>query len=83
MKVYILTDNGEVNPEVFTTLAAACKALGVSYRMALRGKRTFKNKTITEATIVKSSAKVRQGFKCLEEQRMNSWAKDSTYNEDA
>jgi len=60
-KCYVISINGIVCNEVYTTLKDACESLGVSYQMALRGKREFKKGLITDGVIEKSFAKVMQG----------------------
>lgn len=82
MKIYTITDNEEPGVEAFTTLVDACKALGVSYRMAILGKRIFKGKVITECKLIKSANKRRNGFKCLEVARMARYKEDNSFDED-
>jgi hypothetical protein len=50
--------------------------------MAILGKRIFKGKVITEAKLIKSSNKRRNGFKCLEVTRMENYKRDNSYDED-
>lgn len=70
-KCYIISTNGVVCNEVYSTLKDACDNLGVSYQMAIRGKREFKRGLITDAKIEKSFAKVMQGRK-LYKTRLNN-----------
>ena len=68
---FVLCINGVVSPEAYTTLKDACSNLGVSYQMALRGKREFKKGLIlTEVKIHKSIGKIREG-KNLFKKRIN------------
>ena len=41
MKAYIATINGNVQPTVYTSLKETCKAIGVSYDSAVRGKKLW------------------------------------------
>ena len=82
MKVYVCIDNGEAINQVFTSLRDGCNALGVSYQMAVRGKRIFKSKVIVEAEVIKCVAKRRNGFKCLEVARMARYKEDNSFDED-
>ena len=82
MKVYVCIDNGEAINQVFTSLRDGCNALGVSYQMAVRGKRIFKSKVIVEAEVIKCVAMRRNGFKCLEVARMARYKNDISFEED-
>jgi len=53
-KCYLIADYNILHKEAYTTLMDACNSLGVSYRMAMKGKREFKSKVIIEADIIQS-----------------------------
>ena len=78
----IVQINGIVQRDGFTSLLAACKSAGVSYRAAVRGKRIFKGVILTEVKLIKNKALKRDGFACLEVTRMANYKRDNSYDED-
>ena len=59
---FVVSSNGVVSAEAYTTLKDACSNLGVSYRMAILGKREFKgNRVITSVKINKNVNLIRKG----------------------
>ncbi len=82
LTMWVIQINGIIQSEVKTSLYAACKASGVAYRTALRGKRIFKGVILTEVNLIKNKALKRDGFACLEIARMERYKRDSSFNED-
>lgn len=80
--MWVIQINGIIQSEVKTSLFAACKASGVAYRTALRGKRIFKGVILTEVTLIKNKALKRDGFSCLEVTRMANYKRDNSFDED-
>ena len=60
-KCYLVATDNILHSECYTTLVDACNSLGVSYRMAMQGKRVFKDRVIIDADIIQSDKLIIKG----------------------